>query len=561
MFAITSNWSVFHPWQKLQESFPSLNSILPESFQWEKFTGSKDIALSPITISDPMVQTVADVAKPEIYPYRGLSSAGMNGQYVVADISTIIRSVLVFFPEYADSIILPSMGITTGLAALTGFFTTKNANSRLQTAEKLNDEGGVLEAKVDLARGITQTASGVAFIGQRVFSTYAAAADLEVGAGSSSLVGRATYWFSMIGMALFSVFFAIFGVFGSIRLKEELDFRSEMQEHASSPEKLVAFLEDKLRVTEESVFDELGKDANKVLFDEAMDHSKKFVKTMVDELRLSGVEIPEVSEEEYESIVLDLFTAQEKGLSHEQVLDRAKERMMLNGLQMRMTKNSMKNQNIIGRVLGEESLEKITQAIDAKPLSQRMVSTNPEVRIKALTEGHELIEQAQKDIKINIAFFAGLIVTCILGLASLVVSMIFLSGPGVLVGAALFALCGLGMLVLDGYGMWKGMASNEKGHHERAVVWTSNLVLLAALTTATVLSGGTIPAMVALSIALPWLAINISVALKMKIDRSDEEDKKKQEQEKMRKDLQDRIFPHLAAHIDQIQKRAKTAAA
>ena len=168
-------------------------------------------------------------------------------------------------------------------------------------------------------------------------------------------------------------------------------------------------------------------------------------------------------------------------------------------------------------------------------LSERMVSKDPQIKNSALAEGHKLVEAAESGMKVNLAYWSVLILSCVLGLPAMIFSMVAASGPLAIAGIVLMVLSSAAMFFTDGYDLLQALKAKERGTHERALILLSSMILFAAVTTVSVLSGGAVPLAIAAAIGIPWLAINIALVGKLVIEKGAIEDLKELERKEQRK--------------------------
>lgn len=453
---------------------------------------------------DPMAQKLATFAKPSDMAYKEFSGAAVSGQYVASDISTVVRSLSVFVPQDMG-VAGPAMGLTTGTNAVTGAITVHVNDHRRKVAELLGDREGAFGAKLEMGRGVIQAAAGTTFIAQRILSMIAITRDIEIGATSASLIGRMTHWLSTVGSVLFAAFFSLLGIVVSVRCEEVASLRLEMENVGSTPEAKVAFLQEKLRVTEQMIRDPLGPDADAILAKEAMGKLKEVFKD----------EMAAYKEEEVEERILDLLGGGEE----------AQKGLAIAGLQMRMDLESLRRENVLGRIVGGEALKELVASLEKKS------SLSPK----------ELIDLAKNGNNTNLAIWSTLIVSCLFGLASTVLSLIFLGGPAAIAATVLMVLSGVTMLLVDAHDLIEGLKAKERGTYERALMLFSSATLLAAVTAVSVLSGGVAPLAVAALIGIPWLMINVSLVAKLAIDRGKIEEEKELEKKRRQKAFFDEI--------------------
>jgi len=147
--------------------------------------------------------------------------------------------------------------------------------------------------------------------------------------------------------------------------------------------------------------------------------------------------------------------------------------------------------------------------------------------------------------------YSALITLCSMGISAMILGIIFASGPGLLAAAGVAGVTGLGMLILHGSFLYKGMQKGEKGRHHHYLLWASNFVLFGSLITVSMLSGGMVPMSVWLLVGLPWLILNIVVHYNLYKRAGIEEEVHKKELERRKVEL----MHHLQKELPKILRR------
>jgi hypothetical protein len=98
------------------------------------------------------------------------------------------------------------MGITTSLSSIMGALATYRAYSQFAHAKELGDFEGMTEGALGLLGGVSRCAAGTAYVAARPL----AVAAMAVAATPTSLLGRVSCGVTMLGNALFGLFYAAF---------------------------------------------------------------------------------------------------------------------------------------------------------------------------------------------------------------------------------------------------------------------------------------------------------------------------------------------------------------
>ncbi len=123
-------------------------------------------------------------------------------------------------------------GIPTGLNTLTGAIATHAAWKRNREALESGDQVGVTESRIDLARGVTQTVAGAAYVGLKA-TTIGTIPSPHV-----SILTSLTGFLSAIGGIILLPMYALFCAFGYVRKKECDEFAAKLEELTTPQEKL-----------------------------------------------------------------------------------------------------------------------------------------------------------------------------------------------------------------------------------------------------------------------------------------------------------------------------------
>ena len=208
------------------------------------------------------------VAKPGEAPF--LTSGATAAEDEVADISMFGRTAEEFIPFFINaladipvSVPTQAIGVTTGENIFQGAWAAVKSFMRFKKAMKINDRGGMLEAGIDGARGVTQSIGGAAYLGYR--GTMIASQIYNVDTSSmhaATPLGQSAYTLGFVGNVMFGIFYLLIGVWAGYSTIKDWQFSLGMSAYEKDDSKLFDFLVRKVHVNPQAKLQKLKKHWN-----------------------------------------------------------------------------------------------------------------------------------------------------------------------------------------------------------------------------------------------------------------------------------------------------------
>ncbi len=397
-------------------------------------------------------------------------------------------------------------GIPTGLNTLRGAIATHAAWKHHREAHESGDPVSVAESRIDLARGVTQTATGLTHVGLRA-TTIGTTLSPHV-----SILASLMTFLSTIGEILLLPLYALLGAFGYVRKKECDEFAAKLEELTTPQEKL-QFLIDLIYGSEEELT--AIESVDRVLILELL-HQKFPALQPGGITKLEGLSLAEQDE----LLKLILNTAYQELVELKQLhANHLQGKNLIDQLGRLLNLQQMQQRKIahLSRVIDGDTVAKIQHA------AKRGLQPRAETEAGAIEVDSLIKEVTAAQAKISHAFkllaWIGMIGTlmsipgALVGLSHLLVGVAFLalfaSNPFTLAGLILLViLIGL-MLYLD-IGNLRNSLDKEPEALNKTILWTSLTAVLLSL-------AGIITVAVLLPFS-PWilaisLVIGVGIAL------------------------------------------------
>ncbi len=430
------------------------------------------------------------------------------------------RTLLETLPQYSTYPSSQAMdagaGVPTGLNTITGAIAIHAARKRNQEAHRSGDQVGVTESRIDLARGVTQTATGVTYVGIRA-TTIATTISPQV-----SILASVAAILSAIGGIILLPLYALFGALGYVRKKECDEFAAKFEELATPQEKL-QFLIDSIYGSAAELA--AIKPVDRVLILELL-HQK------FPDLKSGGItelekllSLPERDgglspADQKELLTLILNTAFPELVELKQLYAthlQGKELTDQLGRLIHLQKMQKRKIAHLSRVIGGDAVAKIQRAAQ-RGLQPRAETEAGRIEVTSLIE-EVTAAQAKISHTFKILKWIGLIGTlmsipsALAALGHLLVGVAFLAlfaNPYVLLAGLILLVILIGLMLYLDVGGLRSSLDKQPGTHDKTILWTSLTVVLLGL-------AGIITVAVLLPFS-PWilaisLAISVGIAL------------------------------------------------
>lgn len=470
---------------------------------------NRDIAALGSARIAALAQTLADPAKEgEQRPY--FNDKGANALYMVADETYLFRCAYDLFD--AAQLSNPNLvyayhgpGITTAGNFPLAAISAKKQWDSWAKSERIGDAPGVELSKWDFSRLVSQSAAGAAYLAYRPLVIAANLKNVEIGAASSSLVGRAAWGTGQVGNGLFVIFYTLMGAVSALGWRQGNDFLKEVTEGADV-KKLEAGDEQELlkvvkklegRLTGAS----MPSQADIVAYQEAVKVEGEGVKKMIEE---SGGKLEKLSDEQCQKVVLRTLLEKHKGdysKVYQELVSEGHKFLKGNYIQAQRTE--------ISRQASGHALELAEKAAGGEKLLSARLEAGDE---GALEEAKSLVETVTQDTKFNIKLNKWVLFFCILGALGSIAFFVFTGGTPLIAAAALLVISALIMTAIDAYCLKQSLEGGQSGLHDTTMIKVSSAVGLVATVVTLVVTGlftfGIVPIVVTSVLGVSWLATN-----------------------------------------------------
>ncbi len=380
------------------------------------------------------------------------------------------------------ALVYQATGFASGLGAFVGAVQMQRAFENIAVSSAIADKRGLLLGRVSVLKDAAYIGGALGLTGFRAIAIFDAIKNIAPSPSSASLAGRATYGIMIVGLVLYTLFFALLGVISGIKIYEGAKLKNKLKGKELSEQ--IAILQRQLKADPEAILAKLQKKlgtdtARQKLIDLAS-------KTGTDQLRtwLKELNIPEVSDEKLADMV-------------KQVVDN-QDQLMAFGLEMMTQSVQVKKLAKMGRILNKEGMEALKE-------------------LSALTEnskGAELVEAIQKGANKKLVENSILTAIFVFGVITLVAAMVFSGGTALIVASVLMLLFTIMAIGLDGYYLAQSYKEEQPAQHDKRMLLISSAVAvasaltIAALVASGVVTMGVVPLIAGLIVTLIWLGQN-----------------------------------------------------
>jgi|GEM_PF-6577288 len=374
-------------------------------------------------------------------PFLGVVGAFWD---VVSDISGSIRNSFSVACSTTSTPVLPILGFTTSLSAISGTIGLIESVRDIQTAIKINDFWGVVKDGLAIGAKATMAIGGVIYIPTRILQIITAR-------GGSDPMLRAAAVTGNVGSGFFMGTSALISLSSALTLFRALPFRYELSQVEEGKE--IKFLKEYLEISGDEIEEILDKVCTDIEnFDEeiGIDYATE-VSIKNDDIDVLGQYIGQDTR-------VSGLSDKEKGL----VL-----RLICKECDFLRAKKEARLSELIGaenvQVLKGDKIEDVTAFVDA---------------VKWENSKAMIISSC-------------IILICVTSMTATVLSFVLTGGTSAIVISALFVLVSLGWMGVDGYYLLKQLESPELTTMQKVILIATTLLMNAASAAAFAVTGGT----------------------------------------------------------------------
>lgn len=417
-----------------------------------------------------------------------LSGHSIGSAFMVSDYTFAYRSIHDLLSSFGvggwfsqsfggtdAALVYQASGFASGLGAFVGAVQMQRAFESIAVSSAIADKRGVLLGRVSVLKDAAYIGGALGLTGFRAMAMFDAIKNIAPSPSSASLAGRATYGIMIVGLVLYTLFFALLGVISGIKIYEGAKLKNKLK--GKELKEQIAIVQRQLRADPEAILAKLQK---KLGTDTARQRLIELAsKTGKDQLRtwLKELNIPEVSDEKLTEMVNKVVDNQDQ--------------LMALGLTMMTQSVQVKKLAKMGRILNKEGMEAL------KTLS-----------------GAELVAAIQKGSTKKLVENSILTAIFVFGVITLIAAMVFSGGTALIVASVLMLLFTIMAIGLDGYYLAQSYKEEQPAQHDKRMLFISSAVAVAAaLTIAALVASGVVtmgmaPLIAGLIVTLIWLAQN-----------------------------------------------------
>jgi hypothetical protein len=466
----------------------------------------------------------------------------------ISDISYFVRSLM---PEAAAT---EGVGVTTGENVFQGAWAAIKAWARFKSAQKVGDQGGMIEGGTDAARGVTQSLGGASYLIYRGTMVAADAYKVNTAANATTALGQSAYALGMIGNVLFTVFYALIALWGAYGSVKDWQFSAAMKAHEHDDTALFKFLMKKVKADPKEKLKKLKDYFNSLPVEKGQKQLKSYKKelenTALDALAEQFVHLQKpfkagsdkkpLSKQQARDVLEILFNVNRDklryggdstyahylsslGLSNEDVEQFDFSALELIGFKLQEMKRQSKKDAKISRVASNSCVDAVKKAA-SRGLNERLASEDLLVQGSAKKEIANLRDKVVTANTKNKAIHVVLCAIGILGIAASILGFLVLTSPGALALLSITLILCVGMLGTDAYFMYQGWNSGQPGRHDKKYIMIVSLVMIIALVLSTGVTLGFGLSLLPLLCAwiLGGVSLNLSVAALFMLSRKEQ---------------------------------------
>jgi len=405
-----------------------------------------------------------------------LSGHSIGSAFLVSDYTFAYRSMIdllnslgvggwfkAHFGGTDAALIYQASGLASGLGAIVGAVQMQRTLESMAVTRAISDKRGLLIGRVALLKDAAYIGGAIGLAGFRGMAIFDAIKNIAPSPTSASLAGRASYGILIVGLVLYSLFFAFLGVISGIKIYEGAKLKNKLK--GKDLEQQKAILQRKMQADPKAIF---AKHSREELIQLALTTGKEQLRSMFKELN-----IPEVSDEKLTEMV-------------KKVVDND-DQLMAVGLAMMTQSAQAKKMAKMGRILNKEGME-------------------------ALMKGD--VAGVEKGLNKKLIENSVLTAIFIFGVLTLIAAMVFSGGTPLIIGAIMmlaFTVMGIGV---DGYFLLQSYKEEQPAKHDKKMLIFSSLVAIAsalaiaALVASGVVTMGLVPLMAGYIVLALWLLQN-----------------------------------------------------
>jgi hypothetical protein len=389
-------------------------------------------------------------------------------------------------------------GFPSSLNAIIGAVEFKKSLEKTKISKMIGDEQGALLGQISKVKSVSILLAGLSSSIFRPGSMYGVISDV----GAGSLTNRIDYIVNQVGLAAYAVSFAAMTGSLGLQIHEGRDFIRNLDSHGTAEEKL-AWLRDHLTPDPEAILTELKdkhglEKARELLMDEALETAKGHLSALMKELGIA-----KLPEEELIGVVKEAIKQSCSGWTQVSVEKQMRQKLMMIGLKVKVTKAQMRQSAKMGRILGQSGLNAINEV---KSLKGRVTKLNksPET----------LVETIRASAKKKITENSLVLSICVLGAVAMIFAMVFTAGVPLLISSFVTLVFSILMMVVDGYYLYQSYKNERPGSQDKnmtifsTIMGVFSMLTLITLGLTGVVTMGILPMAVAGLMCALWIGQN-----------------------------------------------------
>lgn len=422
-----------------------------------------------------------------------LSSTLVGSQFVAGDISFIVRTIVEHTPACLNNPSVPAMGVTNAMNAIWGVNGAGAAYRAHKVASVLGDQKGKNLSFLNGTANFFQVIGGLGLGGSRPFTVAALSKRVTIGPSSSSIVGRISYFMSMIGTWAFGAYYAALGIAFGVRGYYKQQFIKELSKVTTEGplSSVMEYLKERSEATQEDVDKSLSEADKEAL---GIKHATKEFKHIVKVLKKAGklTTIPKLSDEEMKEVITNLVGDLKK-YSSDIALEKAQQ------------KKDMEMERLIGH-----AQYKLLKKVLAKP---NLLADLKSGKKETLDEVSKFLDEMVKDVKHVRNYDAAIFVFSMLGAVFLSLGVFFTGGILGAVVAAGMASVALIFLHIDWHLLQRDLKDGVVSVKDKRFIGISMFLCVAAVATSIattiIFAFPVLPMIVVSVIGAGWFSTNI----------------------------------------------------
>lgn len=406
--------------------------------------------------------------------------------YAASDVSGVARNIAwLHNPVNPDPGLVYGLGYTSAGGVITGPLQVMGAKASLNEAEAIGDVAGERLAKVKIVRGVTEAFSGATMGALRTVSLVGLKTTAQTIVTAGTILG---YLSTATASALYALLSVQFGI-NTVKSYQILKEMNQLLDNKSVETAFQLLLDKTQLLTDDFAH------VYKGMFESTS--AAQLYNMVKDEIVLTEKELSILTDAEKDTICCTarnwVSSRKREDYPEIQDWDQVKDHMTLRYMK-ELARIKMVKEAEYARGVGRESLAKIKESIN-------------EGRIEVDTM-KEILQLAHDEARFKVIMNGLLVVTCVIGIASFVLTTIFSGGTFLILGYAIMLLMNVLMAGADTYGLFQSIQALKDSSVKDKIILALLIVLtLAAVAVGTFFTGGVGPLILVLVLGALMLAV------------------------------------------------------